>query len=190
MRNLAKEATKCLGAQRHMTASEYLTYDGMLAMSRSRKAKERMEREQNSDRLFYGSMITLANRNNTSPRTEERNVASLLRKEWIAVERPQVHWRGGKWSTVRYIVWTHEEYIDCGIGGIKRPTHECPALKYDPETGEQVIEGKPKNPNLARSDMRKRINVAGVQCDLPDWMLDAPIEAKKLKRPTATLRGR
>ena len=179
----------CSGAQRHTTASEYRTYDGMLAMSRSRKAKERMEREQNYDRLFYGKMTSLANRNNTTPEIESDNVKSLLLKGFILTERPQVHWSGGKWSTARYIVLTHEEYAEtvrkneqhrteCDAKGIKHTLPDwsdrvCPPLKYDPETGKRLqAAGKAKNANLARVNMRRRI-----KADLPDEWIDAVIDA-------------
>src|ERR1700730_5423143 len=90
--------------RRHMTASEYVTYDAMTAMAKTNKASTP------NDIVFYGRLTTLANHTNRSVWTERQNIASLDKKGWV-ITAARTRWHGGMWGTNRYTMVDHEWYV-------------------------------------------------------------------------------
>jgi hypothetical protein len=121
------------GAQRHMEPSVFLTYDGMIAACMSKKDKAGNRAKPTADHEFWGRISNLANRNNRSDDTEFRNLAILEEVGWIIDKNPekkQGRKHAGRWDTVKYKVLHHVQWA-----ALK---HDCPACRYDPDTGDQL----------------------------------------------------
>jgi hypothetical protein len=111
--------------RRHLTPSEFMTYDVMRAMAKPL--------ETGSGLYCYAKLTTIANYNNLSTDQNARNIESLIKKEWlIEVGRPR--WRAGRFGSNRYQVVTHDEYLDDFDHEFNEP---CPPFKYDKITGEK-----------------------------------------------------
>jgi len=133
--------------RRHMTASEFVTYDTMRAMAKKNKASSP------NDLVFYGRLTTLANYTNRSVETERINIKSLVKKRWLIPE-DYTRWRGGLWGTNRYGVVEHEQYVHA-YQYANKPC-PCPPFRYDPETGKKTTKGNAPKFNLAEFMERKR----------------------------------
>jgi hypothetical protein len=137
--------------RRHLTPSEFRTYDTMRIMVMSGP------HEKGDQLFFHGRLAKLANYTNSSIRLEEINIKSLEAKGWL-VRSHQQRWRGGKFGTVEYLLLSHDEYVACEKfpHGRAHKWSPCPPYKYDMETGELITPGKLK-PGLAKvSDDKKR----------------------------------
>lgn len=134
--------------RRHMTASEFVTYDTMRAMAKKNKASTA------NDLVFYGRLTTLANYTNRSVETERTNIESLVEKGWL-LDADRTRWRGGLWGTNRYLVAEHKWYVTHAKQYATKPT-ECPAYRYDPHTGERVEKGEAPKFNLAEHMAKQR----------------------------------
>ena len=95
--------------QRHMSASEFMTYDAMMACARSKEARK--DAKANDPFIFYGTMTTLANMNNRCRNVEGKNAGTLVKKGWLVrvLDRQQTNWKG-EWGTWQYIVYDHEAF--------------------------------------------------------------------------------
>lgn len=123
--------------RRHMTASEFVTYDTIRAMAKSNKASSP------EDLVFYGRLSTLANYTNRSINAERRNIESLVRKGWL-IPAARTRWRAGRWGTNRYSVVEHEWYIANATAYAQEPS-QCPPYRYDVHTGKPVKKGMLKS---------------------------------------------
>jgi hypothetical protein len=95
--------------QRHLTASEFMTYDAMMACARSKEARK--DKTTRDPFIFYGTMTTLANMNNRCRNVEGKNAGSLVKKGWLVrvLDRQQTNWKG-EWGTWQYILYDHEDF--------------------------------------------------------------------------------
>jgi hypothetical protein len=135
-------------AKRHMTASEFKTYDTMRVMIFSGPhGKE-------DSLIFHGKLTKLANYNNTSVETENLNIKSLIKKGWL-VRLGKQRWRAGRWSTVQYVFLEHDDYVNQTERMRTASWQPCPPYRYDTDTGDNVAPGKLK-PGLAKSMDSKR----------------------------------
>ena len=105
-------------ARRHMTPSQYKTYDAMIAMSLSGRA----------DGICYASRWTIANHAGQKLSAVDRNIKSLVKMGWLVPEGQQGR-RWGEWSTNKYYVMEHDEYPEDRL--------RCPLFEYNPVTGEK-----------------------------------------------------
>jgi len=162
-------------ARRHMGA-EFRLYDAMLAIVMAAKDTTGWEPGEPLP-TCYAKTATLANMIDRSMEQVRVMAAMLESAGWIvdlnAMERRRN--MRGKYLTVNYRVLTHEEYAatypDC-----------CPALRYDPETGEPIKPGQ-LAPGLVRENVRRMIRVE----EFPEEWLDAiadAIAARKTKSST------
>jgi hypothetical protein len=127
--------------RRHMTASEFVTYDTMRAMAKSNKASTP------GNLVFYGRLTTLANYTNRSVETERTNIKSLIAMGWL-ISATRTRWRGGLWGTNRFDIVEHDYYVT-NARHYAESFAACPPCRYDPQTGEKVEKGELK-PALAR----------------------------------------
>src|SRR5689334_18611298 len=134
--------------RRHMTASEFVTYDTMRAMARKNKASTA------NDLVFYGRLTTLANYTDRSVETERTNIESLVERGWL-LDTDRTRWRDGLWGTNRYLVVEHKWYVAHAKEYAETPS-ECPAYRYDPNTGEKVEKGEAPKFNLAEHMAKQR----------------------------------
>jgi hypothetical protein len=151
-------------ARRHMRAAMFMTYDAMVAMCKSAK-----NYEPGDELTSFSSEKKLANMNNRSAEQESQALAALEKDGWIIpADEGQSRWRKGRWTTRKYRVLEHAEYV---------ATHgDCPPLLYHPKTGEKLKPGR-LAPALERKWIQK---ITGVEW--PDFMADAiadSIAAKK-----------
>jgi hypothetical protein len=151
-------------ARRHMRPAMFVTYDAMVAMCKSDEDYEAGE-----PLIFWASEKKLANMNNRSAEQESQALAALEKDGWIVpVDEGQSRWRKGRWTTRKYRVLEHDEYV---------AAHgDCPPLLYHPKTGEKLKPGR-LAPALERKWIQK---ITGVQ--LPDFMADAVADAIAAKK--------
>jgi hypothetical protein len=153
-------------ARRHMTASEFMTYDAMNAMANRDSG------------LCFASLVTIANHTNRSVKTEQVNVAALLKKGWLELEEKSRRRPGGEFTTNKYTVLKHDTLLraEQALQHTIYPDF-CPLFKYDTVTGKKSGLGKLK-PGLslanARKAMRKKMGVA----EFLDVLVDAVIARK------------
>jgi hypothetical protein len=135
--------------RRHMTASEFVTYDTMRAMAKSNRASTLKEL------VFYGRLTTLANYTNRSEETERLNIKSLVTKGWL-IPAARTRWRRGMWGTNRFDIAEHDWYINNAKQYADDPS-ECPPPRYDPKTGEKIVRGELK-PALADFVQKRKMD--------------------------------
>jgi hypothetical protein len=151
-------------ARRHMRAAMFMTYDAMVAMCKSDE-----DYEPGDELVFWGSEKKLGNMNNRSAEQESQALGALANEGWIIpIQTEQSRFSKGRWTTNKYRVVEHAEYI---------ATHgPCPPLLYGPKTGDKLKPGR-LAPALERKWIQK---ITGVEW--PDFMADAiadSIAAKK-----------
>lgn len=134
--------------RRHMTASEFRTYDTMLAMIGSKP------HDKDDALIFHGRLTKLANYNNTSVETENLNLKSLVNKGWVKRVGKQ-RWRAGRWGTVQYLIVDHEKYVYENPALRSEGWTACPPYRYDMETSDNVSPGKLK-PGLVEAVRKKQ----------------------------------
>jgi len=148
----------------------FMTYDAMVAMCKSGD-----DYEPGDELVFWGSEKTLGNLNNRSFEQESEALDALEEAGWIIpLEEDQTRWLKGRWTTKKYRVLEHAEYV--AIHG------DCPPLRYSPKTGEKLKPGRLAK-GLEREWVRKLVGLA-----LPDTWADAVADAIHRKR-TATDTG-
>ncbi|HEY2393978.1 MAG TPA: hypothetical protein VGK22_22580 [Candidatus Angelobacter sp.] len=147
----SEKPVKCV-PRRHMQAAMFMTYDAMVAMCKSAP-----DYEPGDELIYYGGTKKLANLNNRSAEQEGEALNALEEAGIIPVDAEQVRFRAGRWTTDKYRVVEHDEYVK---------TNTCPPLRYD-ATGKKLKPGR-----LARALERKWISkITGVLW--PDFMADA-----------------
>jgi hypothetical protein len=172
-------------ARRHMTASEFRTYDTIRIMVMSGP------HDKDASLLFYGKLTKLANYNNTSPELEAINIASLIEKGWL-LRMGKQRWRGGRWGTVQYILVEHDDYANI-TEYMKKSVpgwQACPPYRYDMETGRKLSSGKQPNTalvavNVAKQRKKYRSIVEDGKTQvlgLPDAIIDVIIARQKAKK--------
>jgi len=111
--------------KRHMTASEFMTYDAMVGC-----AKSDPEWKEGLPLKFHGRLTTVGNYNGRGAEQEGENMTALEKKGWL--ERlPRL---GSHGRTRHYRVLEHAEFLAAHLGS-------CPPFKYDPATGDYVGDG-------------------------------------------------
>jgi hypothetical protein len=115
-----------------MTPVQFIVYDSMLHFAAP------------PDRLFFSTIIGIANNTNLCKDTVTKTLEELVMKGWLVPDPDNVRrWKNtGRWANFRYTVITHKQ-------------HEgpCPPLKYDPETGRLLVPSKKPHPMVRnRSD--------------------------------------
>ena len=119
--------------RRHLTPSEFMTYDAMRAM-----AKE----DDHGELICYAKKITIANHTSLGENQTGNNIKALVEKGWLLPE-DKVRWRAGRWANNRYIVLEHADYEKLALQHMG-PYAGCPPFRYDAKTGEHLLPSKKK----------------------------------------------
>ncbi len=143
-------------ARRHMDA-EFRVYDAMLAICKAN------QKEGAPLPTCYAKTYTLANMIDRSMEQVRGALRKLENDGWIVDLHPlaQRRQRRGIFSTAEYRVLEHDEYVS------SHPK-SCPALRYDPATGEKLKPGEATTA-LGRYNIRKMARLA----EMPDCWADA-----------------
>ena len=169
-------------ARRHMDA-EFRVYDAMMAVAISgwNKAKKAGQWpdgrtwSEDDPLICYARVYTLANMTDRSTTQVDEALEKLEGKWAIPTTDNQRRKSGGRFTTYAYTMLTHESYV-------AQHQHDCPALRYNPDTGETLKPGRAAK-GLERSRVRK---LAGLV--MPDNWADAVANAIAAKK-AGTVQG-
>jgi hypothetical protein len=126
--------------RRHLTPSQFMTYDAMRAM-----AKE----DDLGDLVCYAQLITITNRTSIGKTQNAENIKALVAKGWV-IPQDKVRWRAGRWANNKYTVLEHADYEQKAFDH-EDPYVMCPPFKFNEKTGENL---KP----IADADDRREFN--------------------------------
>ncbi|MGA2482150.1 MAG: hypothetical protein ABSF92_03410 [Candidatus Acidiferrales bacterium] len=107
-------------AKRHMSESEFVTYDTMLGL-----AKSDPKWEEGKPLECYARLATICNYSNQSEHVVRRNAKCFVERGWL-VPLPQL----GSHGSNRYRIVEHDDHPDV--------PDKCPPYRYDPKTGEEL----------------------------------------------------
>jgi hypothetical protein len=114
-------------ARRHLTPSQFMVYDAMFHM-----AKRPVLDDRAAVRVCYATILTIANKTSLGRDRIIDNIKELVALRWLIPDDPGMRWKNGRWANNRYLVLDHEQYR-------QRAAVPCPALKYDTETGQNLM---------------------------------------------------
>lgn len=145
----SEKPLKCV-ARRHMRPAMFMTYDAILAMCKSDE-----DYRAGDELIFWASEAKLGNLNNRSKQQESEALKALEKDGWIVhVDAKQGRYRAGRFTTKKYRVVEHDEYVK---------THICPPPLYS-ESGDKLERGE-LSTGLARHNAKKLLKF------LPDaWL--------------------
>lgn len=126
--------------RRHMTPSQFMTYDAMRGMAKKPELKAGGVIYPHL--VCYAQLITITNHTSLGKNQNRDNIKALIEKGWLIPE-DKIRWRQGLWANNRYAVLEHSDYE------AKAQQHEgwqysaCPSFKFEAHTGENL---KPATP--------------------------------------------
>ncbi|MGB6250489.1 MAG: hypothetical protein WBF54_15340 [Terriglobales bacterium] len=141
-------------ARRHMTPSQFMTYDAMKAMAKKPPFPARPGAIIHVDFVCYGQLITITNRTSIGKNQNRDNIKALVKMGWLIPieEEGKPRWKSGRWANNKYIVLDHEQYERRAL------RHEdgyvrCPGFKFNEMTGENLTPlTDKKRTEFSRSD--------------------------------------
>jgi hypothetical protein len=153
-------------AKRHMGA-EFVLYDTMFAMAKAgwNRAKKNgtwpdgREWRETDPLICYAKRYNLANAINRTSSTVTNMAEALEKDGWIIPTHSGQRRRQGEWASNEFLIITHADY--------ERAHDTCPALRYNPDTGQPFQRGD-LNAALGRYNVKQ---LAGLE-EMPDWMAE------------------
>lgn len=126
--------------RRHMTPSQFMTYDAMRAMA-EKPALKTDGRPNYGYIVCYARLTTITNHTSISRNTNRANIEALKEMGWLE-EEPRSRWRGGRFGSNHYLVVSHEEYQRRALEHTP-PYKRCPVFKFEAHTGKLLKSPRP-----------------------------------------------
>jgi len=120
-------------ARRHLTPSQYMTYDAMRAMAKAEK----------NDPLLtcYAKVTTIVDRTSVGRTQTIENIKALVTKGWL-IPRDKIRWKAGQFGNNHYVVLDHDDYARYAARREDDRYEFCPPFQYDAKTGEKLEKGE------------------------------------------------
>jgi len=173
--------------RRHMTPSQFMTYDAMRAMAESLHKNGPYE-----DRVFYARLTTLTNHTSLSRNQNRKNIDDLIALGWVIPEERN-RFRGGRFGTQRYRVLTHEQYerhrLRHDVTALGYVYKACPDFKYEAATG-KILRPSPRPADRMRNGVSPFCGLPTASSRPADATADAVAMQGRMQGCTVTASSR